>query len=326
MTDARTEATSLSDRYIQAVIRTIPEAQRDDVAAELGASIADQLDARLAAGEAPEAAEREVLTALGDPDALAAGLADRPLQLIGPRYYLDWLRLLKLLLWIVVPLAAFGVALGQTLAGATIGGIVGTTIGTAVSVVVHVAFWTTLVFALLERSDDARRTTTSARRSWSPDDLPHPHAAGTTFADMIVSIAFLIVGAAAVVWDQVVGLVYLDGRWMPFLSPALAPWWLGGLLLLMAIEVGFQVVLHARRRWTPALAAVNVVLNLAFLLPALWLLSQSMLLNPAFWQAVIPEPDADKVYGILSVLTGFGIAAIAIWDSIDGYLKARRSR
>ena len=63
------------------------------------------------------AAERAVLTDLGDPDKLAAGYTDRPLHLIGPRYYLDWWRLLKLLLWIVLPCAAFGVALGQTLAG-----------------------------------------------------------------------------------------------------------------------------------------------------------------------------------------------------------------
>ena len=58
-----------------------------------------------------------MLTELGDPDKLAAGYTDRPLYLIGPRYYLDWWRLLKLLLWIVPACAAFGVALGQTLAG-----------------------------------------------------------------------------------------------------------------------------------------------------------------------------------------------------------------
>lgn len=46
-------------------------------------------------------AEREVLTDLGDPAVLAAGYVDRSPQLIGPRLYLTWSRLLKRLLSIV---------------------------------------------------------------------------------------------------------------------------------------------------------------------------------------------------------------------------------
>ena len=66
-------------------MRTVPEKQRADLSAELRASIDDQIDARVDDGEAPEAAERAVLTDLGDPDKLAAGYTDRPLHLIGPR-------------------------------------------------------------------------------------------------------------------------------------------------------------------------------------------------------------------------------------------------
>ena len=105
-------ATTLTDRYVAAAMRTVPEKQRDDLGAELRASIDDQIDARVENGEPHGDAERAVLTELGDPDKLAAGYTDRPLYLIGPRYYLDWWRLLKLLLWIVPACAAFGVALG----------------------------------------------------------------------------------------------------------------------------------------------------------------------------------------------------------------------
>jgi hypothetical protein len=314
---------TLTDRYIQAVTRTIPEQQRTDVAAELRASIADQLEARLAAGGTLDDAERDVLNELGDPDKLAAGYADRPLHLIGPRYYLEWWRLLKLLLAIVVPLAAFGIALGQTLAGAPIGAIIGSTIGGALTVGVHLAFWTALVFALVERSGDAR----AAIAPWTVDRLPAdtPYT-GARFADMIVSVVFLAIAAVAFVWDQFVGLVYLDGRWMSFLSPELWPWWAGGLLAAMAIEAVLQIVVFLAGRWTFALAAVNTVLNLLVAVPAIWLLSQGMLLNEAFWSAVIPNGEAEKVYGILSVLTGFAIAGIAVWDTVDAFLKARRAR
>lgn len=328
MNDIRTAAAdaTLTERYIQAVTRTIPEAQRADVAAELRGSIADQLDARAESGEPAAVAEREVLTALGDPDKLAAGMIDRPLHLIGPRYYLDWWRLLKLLLWIVPPIAAFGIALGQTLAGAPVGAIIGTTIGGTITVIVHLAFWTALVFVIIERSEGAGVKTDGVTNPWTLDDLPELHAKGARFADMVVNLVFLALAAAVLVWDQLVGIVYLDGRWMSFLDPGLWPWWMGGLLIILAIEAAFQVVLYLNRRWTTGLAVANTVLNVVVAVPAIWLLTQDGLLNADFWLTVVPAPDAEKVYGILSVLTGFGIAGIAFWDTIDGFLKSRRSR
>ncbi len=133
--------TSLTDRYIAAAMRTVPEKQRADLGAELRTSIDDQIDARVDAGEARDAAERAVLTDLGDPEALAAGYTERSLYLIGPRYYLEWWRLLKILWWIVVPLAALGIALGQVLSGAAFGEIISSAVVGAFTVALHIGFW-----------------------------------------------------------------------------------------------------------------------------------------------------------------------------------------
>src|SRR4051794_9452026 len=176
---------TLTDRYIDAAMRSVPEKQRDDLSAELRASIDDQIDARIDAGEAQTAAERAVLTELGDPDKLAAGYLERPLWLVGPRYYLDWWRLLKLL-WAIVPVcAAFGVALGQTLAGAPFGAIAGSVVAAVIGVIVHVGFWVTLVFVILERTGHE----TMDPSPWTPDRLPEPKASGATFAEMVASLA-----------------------------------------------------------------------------------------------------------------------------------------
>ena len=157
---------TLTERYISATIRSLRPDAQEDVRAELAASIADAVEARLEQGEEPESAEREVLTGLGDPAVLAAGYADRPLHLLGPRYYLTWRRLLILLLWIVPPVALVGVGLSQALIGADVGTIIGQAIGVAISAAVHVTFWTTLVFVILER------TGTDTGERWSVDDLP----------------------------------------------------------------------------------------------------------------------------------------------------------
>ena len=109
-----TTTATLTERYISATIRSLTPEVQDDVRAELQASIADAIDAKLEQGETPSAAERAVLSELGDPGILAAGYADRPLHLIGPKYYLVWGRLLKLLLWIVPACVFGGVAVSYT--------------------------------------------------------------------------------------------------------------------------------------------------------------------------------------------------------------------
>ncbi|MET0813154.1 MAG: permease prefix domain 1-containing protein [Microbacterium sp.] len=312
---------TLTDRYVDAVTRSVPEKQRDEIAAEVRERIADQLDARREAGEPSDAAERAVLTELGDPDQLAAGYTDRKLYLIGPRYYLDWWRLLKLL-WAIVPACAvFGTALGMTLAGEAFGAIMGASWSVLLGSVVHVGFWVTLVFFIVERSG----ANAPMSGAWTPDALPRPREKGTTFGEMIASIVFLFLAAGAVVWDHFIGFAPSEPG-LSFLDPGLWPWWVFLLFLVMAIEAMLAVLVYVVGRWTIAFAVLNTILALAVAVPALVLLSQGALINPEFFPAVIPEDSGDTVTGIMTVVSGFVIAGIAIWDIIDGFLKAWRAR
>jgi hypothetical protein len=70
---------------------------------------------------------------------------------------------------------------------------------------------------------------------------------------------------------------------------------------------------------------VNLVLNIVVAGGALWLLSQQLLINPEFFPALLPADSAQTVYPIVTTVFGFGIAAIAVWDSVDGFLKAGRA-
>ncbi|GAA5089005.1 permease prefix domain 1-containing protein [Microbacterium yannicii] len=310
---------TLTDRYVDAAMRTVPEAQRADLAAELRGSIDDQIEARLGEGEDQASAERAVLTDLGDPDKLAAGYTDRPLWLVGPRYFLDWWRLLKLLLWIVPACAAFGVSLAMVLEGATFGEIVGAVVPLLLTVVVHIGFWTTLVFVVLERT--GHETMTSG--PWTPDQLPEPRQRGAGLGDMVTSLAFLAIFAGVVLWDHFVGLAPTQPG-LPFLDPGLWPWWIIGLFLLMALEAVLAIVVYAVGRWTPALAVANGILNLVLAVPALWLLFEGRLINPEFFPTIVAD-DGAKVGVIVNVVIGFVIAGIAIWDTVDAAMKARRA-
>ena len=315
------DASTLTERYVAAALRTVPEQQRSDIGAELRASIDDQVDARMEVGESREAAEREVLIELGDPDKLAAGYLDRPLWLIGPRYYLDWLRLLKLLLWIVPVCAAFGVALGQVLTGATFGEAVGAVVGVVFSVIVHVCFWVTLVFVVLERTGHETMDPTP----WTPDRLPEPRPTGARFSDMVASLVVLAVIAGAIVWDHLLGLVRLGGEWMPALDPRLWPWWITGLFVLMAAEGVIAITAYVRRRWSVGLAAANGIVNLLIAVPAVWLLWTGNLVNPEVLSRLsdLAGPAVFGPAGVVPVIIGFVIVGIAVWDTIAGFRKVR---
>lgn len=315
--------TSLRERYVAAAVRTVPEAQRTDLADELRASIADQVDARVEAGEAPEQAERAVLTELGDPDRLAAGYTDRPLHLIGPLYFLDWWRLLKLLLWIVVPCAAVGVAIAEGISGASFGSIVGTVVTTSLAVAVNLGFWTTAVFAVVERTvGDAG----AGLNPWDVDRLPEPRPSGAGLGEMVASLVFLGIAAGAVLWDHAVGFTMPDtGERVSFLDPALWPGWIGYLLVVIALDALLAVAVYARHRWTFGLAVANALLNLAFAVPAIWLLTEGRLVNDAAFPELL-GPDGAEAAAVLGVIVGFAIAGFSAWSAVDGFLKARRAR
>jgi hypothetical protein len=316
--------TTLTDRYVWAAARSVPESQRNEFDRELRERIGDAVDAHVEGGAAPADAEHAALVELGDPAVLAASYVDRPLQLIGPRYFLMWWRLLKLLLVIVVPIAAAGVLIGQLVSGANVGEMIGAAVATMLSVAVHLGFWTTLVFALLERSAG----TSLPLAQWTPEQLPQARddARAGRLGDLIASVVFLALFAAAIVWQQF-GVIWIDGERQPIpvLDPALWSFWIPYFLGLLLLEIVFAVVIYLRG-WTFTLAGVNVLLNVAFTVPALWLFVTGQLLDAAFVEAIRwPWGDESASTTVVAVIVVVVIGT-ATWDVIDGFIKATRNR
>jgi len=328
-------AATLTERYIAAVAKSLNPAAQDDVRTELEASIDDAVEARTDQGEERADAERAVLEDLGDPAVLAAGFADRPLHLIGPTYFLTWWRLLKLLLWIVPITAVVGVTIANTIADKPIGEIIGQVFVVGITTIVHVAFWTTLVFAILERSG----AQTGVR--WSVDSLPELHeSGGAGRSDLIASLVFLGIAAAALLWDRFIGFAVFardsvdvgiglgsQTSAVSILNPGLWPWWIGGALVLIGIEALLAIAVYAGRRWRPGLAALNTVLAIVFAAGSVFLVMTGQLLNPVFLEFTLYRADVPSDVGrILSVLLIVCIVGVAIWDIVDGWLKTRRAQ
>ncbi|HEY7225261.1 MAG TPA: permease prefix domain 1-containing protein [Micromonosporaceae bacterium] len=288
MSSLRTDPTStptgpsLTERYIQAALRSVPPAKRSDIDAELRSSIADAVEDRVAAGADAAQAEEAVLTELGDPARLAANYTGAPLHLIGPALYLDYVRLLRVLLATVLPLTAAAVAVVQVALHVPAGRVVATVVGTTLTTGLHLVFWTTLGFALLERAPGVRTPLTGP---WKPSMLP-PRA-----GPRAPRIGELI---ALVVWSALfVTAILLTPRLSPrrdangSVINILDPWlWDSGtvyvFIALIALSVGLTVASYSATR----LAAFAPLAGIPAAALLLWLAANHHVLNPAFADAL----------------------------------------
>jgi hypothetical protein len=315
--------TSLTDRYVAATVRSLPETQRADVERELRASIEDDIDARRETGAEPVEAEREVLTGLGDPAGLAARYSERPLFLIGPTNFLFYRRSLIALLAIIVPIAAVGSALVHALMGEGIGPVIAAAVVTALSAAMHIGFWVTLVFAILDWTGASKN---GPLVKWTLDMLPDVPEKRALRSDAIASIVWLAILIVFLLYPQFFPIAWnADGPVRePLLDPALWSFWLPYFLAMVVAEVVFVVVTYRSGGWSARLAVVNAVLAVATTVPIAVLALAGDLYDPAFL-AAFPWAQAEGTLAATEVITAVVALGIGAWDAIDGVVRAARS-
>ncbi len=301
----------LKNRYVATVLGSIPENLRSDVDRELRAAIDDAIEAKVEQGEEPSAAETAVLTDLGDPALIAADYSDRPLYLIGPRFYLPWLRLMRKLL-VVIPLLAGTVAAvvhfvtGEGPVGAILGGL-----WTGLIAALNVVVWTTVGFVVAERDDAAAADLEplTKRAQWSLDRLPRVPDRQFRLGEVIGSMVVIAVLFALTLSVRNVAFPFVDPDAWDRAIPVL----LGLLALSLILELG---KLHVGK-WSYPLAGANATVNVCFAAWWVWALSGGLI-----------NSDDLAAYESLTIsawVTVAIIAAMCIWDAYRGFAGARRA-
>jgi hypothetical protein len=314
--------TALTDRYVWAVLRAVPASQRADLEPEVRALVADAIDARNGDPSlSGEAAERAALTELGDPAVLAARYADSPQYLIGPRWFAEWRRLLTMLLPIVVPIVSIVVLAANLLSGAAVGAALISALGTGITVTIQMLFWFTLVFALLERFGD-QELSTGTPAAWTVDALPElPDDGRLGIFEVASTVIANVLVIGGILWVQLQPPIVLDGQAFALFDPALWSFWLPYFVAVSVLEIAFAIALYMRGRWTMTFAIGNALLGAAFAVPAVWLLQNDLLFNPALVAKVTAATDGTWL-GVTGVIIGVSVVAIVAWDAIDGFRKA----
>ena len=84
---------TLTERYLKAVAAQLPQAERDDIIAELRDAIQTRMEDREEALGRPltEAEEEAVLREVGHPLTVAARYGSGPMHVVGPEIYPWWM-------------------------------------------------------------------------------------------------------------------------------------------------------------------------------------------------------------------------------------------
>ena len=164
---------TLTDRYLRGHPAGVPAPSRPDIDHELRARHRGHGRRPGRGGETPTPPRRRCSPNWATRQRLAAGYADRRLHLIGPTYYLVWQRVLRLLLTTVPGVVGVVVGVLKATVGDEPGAAIGAGINAAFQTAVQIAFWVTVSFAVLERTDTSlnlpewRASTSYLRARWS---------------------------------------------------------------------------------------------------------------------------------------------------------------
>ncbi|MGW7417827.1 HAAS signaling domain-containing protein [Streptomyces sp. NPDC054863] len=312
---------TLTERYVDEVVRRLPADQRDDIGEELRTTIADTIEARREAD--PQSAEREVLTEMGDPVRYAARYSGRPLALIGPDHYPAYIRLLVLLLSTVLPVLT-GLAVLMELADTgNVGAAVGEGVTTVLTLGAQMIAVLTIAFALADRfrSRDGEPVRST---SWTLTDLPEPRKKDKGGIVVALGAAWYALLISLAVWQHVAKPYGVDGKGggkgVEVLDPALWSGWIWPVLLGLAGMLAISAARITVRGWTVRLAVLNAVAQVVFALPFAWVLQQRMLFNPEFLKTAATDALTQQVYsGLAVIVLILGVSAV-----VTGFRQARR--
>ncbi|MFP3919135.1 hypothetical protein U5N28_15130 [Lysinibacillus telephonicus] len=266
---------NLIEVYIQEVTRRLPEKNREDISLELRSTIEDMLPDDYSENDVKGALEK-----LGSPVSLASGYLDRPIHLIGPRYFDIYLTLLKMILPIAVIVSLISIIAeyfigydGKEAVLNVVLDVFAFGIWRSIEVGIHVFFWLTLVIAIAERTDkgkDQQPLTTSLKK-WTPDDLKNiayiPKKKAVSKFEVFGSLMWTAIWATVYFYaDRLVGIYENNGDGLQFVAPTfnhevLLQYW-PIVIIMVGLEIALALYKLVQGQWTKRMAIYNAILQL----------------------------------------------------------------
>ncbi|QKG19185.1 permease prefix domain 1-containing protein [Actinomadura verrucosospora] len=313
---------TLTDRYVAATLRRVPDKRRPDVEREVRAAIGDGIDARVRQGQPAADAEYAALTELGDPARLAAGYAGRATALIGPATYPAYISALRGVCWTVLPVVAAVLVIVYRAHGDNAWVSISRPIGVTLTVAMYLLVCVTVLFALVDRDRDRGAEPAAGAEPWTPDRLPavaEPRPAG--WGDVIgvgVTAAVLI---AVLFLQRTVSPVHDSaGSDIPIIRPALWDFWVPYFIAVLVLAVVLGIVNVRLRGWNRGTAVAATVLALVGTVPLAWLFARAKVLNHALAHgkggALVTSGSWIAWLAILLIVVIDGAVLFGVWRNV----------
>ncbi|MCT1398922.1 hypothetical protein M4D81_07835 [Paenibacillus sp. p3-SID867] len=276
----------LINRYIYAVTQKLPESQRADIEKELHGLIEDMLEDRGAGvGIASTEDIEQVLLELGPPGDMAARYRGRERYLIGPGLIDSYWSVLRIVLYSVV--IALGIAYMVdffTSSDPTAEKLLEYFIS-LLSVAIHGFAWVTVIFAYIEYRG-ARQV---SKEAWKPSDLPviPEPAVRIKPIEPVLGILFSVLFFVLFTFSlNLIGVHRFDENSIaiPVFEQAAFAKYLPLIWLLTAFSIFNEARKLITRKWTPQLAVMHVIFNVASVIVAVILFSDMAIWNPTFME------------------------------------------
>jgi len=307
---------SLIERYIYAVTRHMPAAQRQDVSDELRATIEDTLDEKKTRSKKNIEA---VLIDLGDPEILARRYSGAKQYLIGPTFYIYFIRALKLSLAIGLPIAFCLILISQIVAvPESLISLLISTIGATIGVGIQILFWTALVFFVMERSGVSSKDLGNG--NWTPSALPQiPMKRQIPISEVVTDIVtYGFLALSPLFLQKLVG-VYSGDIHEPFFNPAIPSFWIPIIVGFGILGIIKGLIKLRARNWTPLLALFNIVFAIAISAALITAFVGTEIVNPTFLSILQTHIDTTTSLSQLILWTQWTIG-ISILVTIGIYL------
>ncbi|WP_342028027.1 HAAS signaling domain-containing protein [Lentibacillus halodurans] len=290
------------ERYVYAVTKRLPEAQRQDVADELRGLIEDMLNERVQGRDITEEDVEEVLLELGNPRNLARQYRDTKKYVIGPELYDLYILVLKIALISVVTVST-AVFIIQIILNPinTLDYFINYIVSFITTTIPIVFGWTTLAFALAEYfgEDNLKKLNIDKEKlnldkEWKPENLapiPDPKRQIKRSEPIIGIIFYVLIIMILAFSNDYFGIwIFQDGEFstvVPFLNEETY----GSFLILILIVFGFGIVKECLKfryeKWTYTLVIFTAIVNLISIAMIMFMITGAQFWNPNFMNELI---------------------------------------
>jgi hypothetical protein len=198
--------------------------------------------------------------------------------------------------------------------------VLGAGLGAAVTTGLHIAVWTTVVYALIERASAVRL---APDRPWTPDALPKPPSRRARWGELVSETVILVLVTTFSLLSPVVSTEH-DANGDPI--GVLSPWLFDTGFVWVFIAIGVASLATSFSRyylsWSLPVAIAGSVVSVTGAAVLAWAAATDHLLNPAFVAAAgWPDSTATWITAGLIALAGWSL----LQTVVDAFAHARRS-